>query len=739
MPLPIPILGKTELDPTLPNIIKPPLYVADEYQTSDLFIYDLGVFCSNHRLRLEKADYGVVGTLDPFFKHISGLEYTSANGVAEIITEFWYEKFIDVPYGWYDDQADLDSQRIFHNGIEYSYRYFLQRPLFKWASPPAPNLVGEYFPLFETNYRIIEKGVIDQNNQDWNQSLYGIEIKASDDPTINRIYAFNPISNFAFSIQRFSVWSYPWAEQYIQKLWNFSQYSILRFYFNGIKVKNKKITSNFEPNLIDKISIDKHPGIYIYGLIDTVNKKIEFTSDFNCTLIITYLYQDSSAVASVASFSKGYRQIDVIKGLNTFSFDAQGKSYWIRPPVCLPCSFVVSSYPSNSGAEGRFKDGLKVAFPKGDVLYEDFESYGEKISLNNSTGYKALYNDLDKMRTIEKYDISKFSHLFFATNNYWNNGNYYSDINPVMGVGRKHNTAFLNYSVNEIDEIRYKKNKNGEFEYSMPDSVRIQEIHAALEAQKFANDTKNNNQRVANLGYYIERIARVLGINVNENGTTKSIRQSRRIKPGETIAAGYEFGQFGLNAVGDKNGQFGGNPGELRDGIIYEQRSNKLIPDPFDPEKSKIEIGDYVLCENIPQLMTQILDDLDKALSWQEIGAGAIPSADGSKNVMLYEGLGSIVAESAYMLSKLSGLAAQNLVSSKVTQGITQEILAGLGVPIGDKVFYESLDRTKDPVAIHYPALLEEGITVTQQLGWILQNVGILVAGSVVYDESKPR
>jgi hypothetical protein len=43
----------------------------------------------------------------------------------------------------------------------------------------------------------------------------------------------------------------------------------------------------------------------------------------------------------------------------------------------------------------------------------------------------------------------------------------------------------------------------------MPDSIRIKEIHEALNAYKYALDDQGA-PRVANLGYYIERIARVL-------------------------------------------------------------------------------------------------------------------------------------------------------------------------------------------------------------------------------------
>ncbi|NJO93412.1 MAG: hypothetical protein HC820_01800 [Hydrococcus sp. RM1_1_31] len=83
---------------------------------------------------------------------------------------------------------------------------------------------------------------------------------------------------------------------------------------------------------------------------------------------------------------------------------------------------------------------------------------------------------------------------------------------------------------------------------SMPDSIRIKEIHEALQAEKFCKDDDNpQERRVANLGYYIERIARVLGISVNSNGTIRSIRQSKWLPQGATIPPGWSIGQWGTN------------------------------------------------------------------------------------------------------------------------------------------------------------------------------------------------
>jgi hypothetical protein len=625
MPIPIPVLGKIQVDPTLPNIIKSPLYAVDEYQTCDLLLWGSGNI----------------------------VRKTGFNG-------FWWDLFFCKRN---DDRIDL-----------YDYG--------------------------------------GSNTQ------------------------------FAVAIQRFSVWSYPWAEDLMKKLIDYVSVGQLIIEWRGLSID---ISGAGDIKIYDtyKVNINNYPPITsalatrnlytcFYGSPSLKSINFSFESQVDATVIITYLVQEYAENCD-RYYSKQYKQFSVQKGLNEFRLQFKPDN---TDTVVLNMSFVVSTYPSDNSLIEAVENAINNAVPNVNLLFKDFDRIISERTIKARADFMFNHSSALNLTDIPNYNAVEHFNFFGATNNYWNNGTYLNDINSSIQINPKLYILPREKSISEIDVVKYKRSSDGFYGNNMPDSIRVQEIHAALEAQKFANDSKNNNQRVANLGYFIERIARVLGINVYENGTTKSIRQARKVKTGETIAAGYEFGQFGLNAVGDKNGQFGGNPGELRDGIIYEQRSNKLIPDSFDPEKSQIEIGDYVLCENIPQLMMQILDDLDKALSWQEIGAGAIPSADGSKNVMLYEGLGSVVAENSYMLSKISGLIAQNLIATKVTQGISQEVLAGLGIPIGDKVFYESVGPDKDPVGIHYPAMLEEGITLTQQMGWILQNVGILVANSVVYDES---
>jgi hypothetical protein len=263
----------------------------------------------------------------------------------------------------------------------------------------------------------------------------------------------------------------------------------------------------------------------------------------------------------------------------------------------------------------------------------------------------------------------------------------------------------------------------------MPDSIRIKEIHAALQADKFSTDPDDPEVlRVANLGYYVERIARVLGISVDPDGSIRSIRQSRLIPAGEEIPAGWPIGQWGRNQGNDRDGQRGGNQIEDRDGTAYEVRSNRFTVNRFTGEADKIESGGYILCENWPQLLHVLLDDLDKGLGWQEAGAAVIPDANNQGRFATYEGLNSLLAEVAYMLSDLSQNIKGGHISGLISQAVLYEVLGAIGLPYNFKSMKVSAEGGKE---IHYPALEKESPTLVDLIFLILENLAPLVGSKV--------
>ena len=274
-----------------------------------------------------------------------------------------------------------------------------------------------------------------------------------------------------------------------------------------------------------------------------------------------------------------------------------------------------------------------------------------------------------------------------------------------------------------------------EFVLNMPDSIRVKEIHAALQAATFAQDPQSPNlTRVANIGYYVERIARVLGISVNPDGSILGIRQKRTIEPGEPIPAGWNFGQWGLNNGGqpETGGQQGGNASEFRDGIVYEQRSNRAFLDEFNPGAGVAELkrGAYVLCENIPQLMDEFWDDLDKGLGWQDLGASAIPNADGSGKYCTYEGAAKLLTEIAYDVSRISQHTAQTQICVMICQALANELLRSTGQPLAVKSFDIGIGGGT-PAAVPYRGLAEDAMSGVEQWASLMQMIAPVLAANL--------
>jgi hypothetical protein len=266
---------------------------------------------------------------------------------------------------------------------------------------------------------------------------------------------------------------------------------------------------------------------------------------------------------------------------------------------------------------------------------------------------------------------------------------------------------------------------------------KVEEIHMALEAGTYAYlDGSQEEPRVANLGYYVERIARVLGISVNSNGSIRSIRNRAAVPDGGTIPAGWSRGQWARNNGGSSVGQKGGQPDEERDGYAYEVRSNTLTGDPYTGKTTKIDRGGYVLVENLPQLLEVILDDLDKALGWGDAGANVLPSPDGQRQ-LVYQGLNTLLTENAYMLSQLSRNITGTHISSLKNQAMLQEVLVGLGLPCSLREFSISTDA--DPsveASVPYPGLVKGSPSLVDLLYLVLVNLGLLVGSNLQPQEN---
>lgn len=255
---------------------------------------------------------------------------------------------------------------------------------------------------------------------------------------------------------------------------------------------------------------------------------------------------------------------------------------------------------------------------------------------------------------------------------------------------------------------------------------KLDKIIAALDANKFAFlDNSSNTQRTANIGYYVERIARVLGISVNSDGSIRSLRQSKLIKKGETLPNGWSIGQWARNQGGNTEGQTGGLESENRDGLAYEIRSNAFGIDPQTGEPNAVEEGGYALVENLPQLLEIVLNDLDRAIGWQDAGANVLPSADGS-SIATYQGLNRMMLDILYNQSSMSRSTTGTHISSLKNQAMLQEVLAAFGLPGTIREVQVQIDK-ENTVPVPVPGIEINAPTMNDLLMWILLNLSLLV------------
>jgi hypothetical protein len=266
----------------------------------------------------------------------------------------------------------------------------------------------------------------------------------------------------------------------------------------------------------------------------------------------------------------------------------------------------------------------------------------------------------------------------------------------------------------------------------MPDSLRVKEIHAALQADKYANDDFNPQlARVANLGWLIDKMSNVLGLHFASDGEMLKVRDTEHKKDGDTIPEQWQIGQWGKNnwIAKKANGQ---NVAVNGVGYAYEVRSNGFGTDKFTGANNAIEEGGWVLVNSLIQLLEVKYDDDDRAFGLQDLGANVIPRADAT-GYIAYEGMHSLLIEIAYMLSSLSGNITRSEVLDMKAVAILQEILAGLGSPVQIKEMPATI--AGQSVLIPYPGLDNRAPTMADMFFWVLANLAPQVASQLVYKQ----
>jgi hypothetical protein len=231
------------------------------------------------------------------------------------------------------------------------------------------------------------------------------------------------------------------------------------------------------------------------------------------------------------------------------------------------------------------------------------------------------------------------------------------------------------------------------------------EIHKALQAGKFSKNELNiNDDRYTTLGYYIEKTASLLGHRLDANGEIDKQREkalTRNIlsptsKPDPKKHGGSSFGH---------------------ESLLVRRLNNHFNND-------KIEDGGVVSVPDLPQLMLEVLDQLNLGLGIQESSAIEIKH-DGQTH--RYPNLLALVTEIAIHQFNQSQYSKSTHISSLVTQQQTNEIIGGLGLPTVSKQIIRTVNGKN--AAIPYWGIAPQA-SLAKKIDTCTYNVG-LVLGQV--------
>lgn len=236
----------------------------------------------------------------------------------------------------------------------------------------------------------------------------------------------------------------------------------------------------------------------------------------------------------------------------------------------------------------------------------------------------------------------------------------------------------------------------------MPNSVMLEQIHAALNAGQYSkNPVTPDQDRRWNLGAMIHAIAVSQGLNFNANGEPMAPDNSVEYDDGQSVYNRYGVNQAGI-AWNDKDAK-GKSYGESVPfvGYLYDVITPKVTVNQFTGEASDMDTGGMVGCPNLPAILEAFKRDVMKTLGGDE-SVTVVPSADGL-GYGVYEGLASMVTEGLYMQSYGSAVDMKTFINSQKCFGMLQEVLRGQGLAIEPKEFFMTVNNV--PVKGIYPGL----------------------------------
>lgn len=262
----------------------------------------------------------------------------------------------------------------------------------------------------------------------------------------------------------------------------------------------------------------------------------------------------------------------------------------------------------------------------------------------------------------------------------------------------------------------------------MPDSIRLKEIHASLEAQRYGVNPDPEKPMLNNIGRLVEAIGYLLGVNLDPDGKNIPYPDPEYLTPEQVKEIAHlKASQFAA---------FDGAKG-MQVASLYDIRANVPVKDAFG--KTVIQPGGAVKTWNLAQFLDQMADDTETQLGGAALASLQVPAGDG-KSYIQYEGLGHAIQDCLYMLSIESKRVDELVIQSARTIHLLQQVLMGLGLPLRpdtiDLLIGAETATAENPPKMGLApvaSLDPSGPTITSLLGITLANLSRLVAGTIGY------